>query len=102
METLSSRAFAVLNALPADDPEWQARLAAFHQGLQELGWIVGRNVRIDYRLGTADGAALRRRERRQMASVQKELDQEYEAIVGLNVKPSKDEIQVRKSSSSRT
>ena len=40
-------------------------------------------------------------ERRQ-ASVQKELDQEYEAMVGLNVKPSKDEIQVRKSSSSRT
>jgi hypothetical protein len=41
-------------------------------------------------------------ERRQMASVQKELDQEYEAMVDLNVKPSKDEIQVRKSSSSRT
>lgn len=41
-------------------------------------------------------------ERRQMASVRKELDQEYEAMVGLNVKPSKDEIQVRKSSSSRT
>ena len=55
------RRVGVLNALPADDPEWQARLAAFHQGLQELGWIVGRNVRIDYRLGTADGAALRRR-----------------------------------------
>jgi putative ABC transport system substrate-binding protein len=57
----SMRRIGVLNALPADDPEWQARLASFHQGLQELGWIVGRNVRIDYRLGTADGAALRRR-----------------------------------------
>src|SRR6185369_7521583 len=57
----SMRRVGVLNALPADDPEWQARIAAFHQGLQELGWIVGRNVRIDYRLGTADGAALRRR-----------------------------------------
>ena len=33
-------------------------------------------------------------ERRQMASVQKELDQEYAAMVGLNVKPPKDEIQV--------
>ena len=55
------RRIGVLNALPADDPEWQARIAAFHQGLQELGWIVGRNVRIDYRLGPADGAALRRR-----------------------------------------
>jgi hypothetical protein len=29
---------------PADDPEWGARIAAFHQGLQELGWTNGRNV----------------------------------------------------------
>jgi putative ABC transport system substrate-binding protein len=35
----------------ADDPEGQARIAAFLQGLGELGWIVGRNVRIDYRWG---------------------------------------------------
>ena len=42
------RRIGVLTALPADDPEWQSRLAAFHQGLQELGWIVGRNIRIDY------------------------------------------------------
>jgi putative ABC transport system substrate-binding protein len=33
----------------ADNPEGQDRLAAFHQGLQELGWNVGRNVRIDTR-----------------------------------------------------
>ena len=31
------RRIGALNALPADDPEWQARIAAFHQGLQELG-----------------------------------------------------------------
>jgi putative ABC transport system substrate-binding protein len=37
-----------------DDPESLDRLAAFAQGLQELGWIVGRNVRIDTRLGAAD------------------------------------------------
>ena len=35
----------------ADDPEWQARVAAFLQGLQQLGWTDGRNVRIDYPLG---------------------------------------------------
>ena len=35
----------------ADDPEGQARIGAFLQGLGELGWIVGRNVRIDYRWG---------------------------------------------------
>ena len=35
----------------ADDPEGQARIAAFLQGLQQLGWTDGRNVRIDYPLG---------------------------------------------------
>jgi putative ABC transport system substrate-binding protein len=41
----------------ADNPEGQDRIAAFHQGLQELGWSVGRNVRIDTRWGedNADG-----------------------------------------------
>ena len=38
----------------ADDPEYQARNAAFLQGLGELGWIVGRNLRIDYRWGAGD------------------------------------------------
>src|SRR5262249_10824034 len=44
----------------ADDQEYQTRLAVFLQGLQELGWTVGRNVRIDYRW-TAGDAGLRRR-----------------------------------------
>jgi putative ABC transport system substrate-binding protein len=44
----------MLSALAADDPESMARLAAFLQGLQELGWSVGRNVRIDYRWGASD------------------------------------------------
>ena len=38
----------------ADDPEGQARLAVFLQGLQELGWTDGRNVRIDHRWAAAD------------------------------------------------
>jgi putative ABC transport system substrate-binding protein len=37
-----------------NDPESLERLKAFAQGLQELGWIVGRNVRIDTRFGAAD------------------------------------------------
>src|SRR5262249_27387803 len=37
----------------ADDPRAQARLAAFVQGLRELGWTEGRNIRIDTRWGTA-------------------------------------------------
>src|SRR5262245_14932529 len=38
----------------ADDPEFQAFNAAFLQRLAELGWIVGRNVRVDYRWGAGD------------------------------------------------
>jgi putative ABC transport system substrate-binding protein len=38
----------------ADDPEDQANNAVFLQALGELGWIVGRNVRIDYRWGAGD------------------------------------------------
>src|SRR6516162_2117712 len=42
------RVGVLMNRAP-DNPEGQDRLAAFHQGLQELGWGVGRNVRIDTR-----------------------------------------------------
>ena len=43
------RRIGVLGALASDDPEVQARMSAFLQGLQQLGWTVGRNVRIEYR-----------------------------------------------------
>jgi ABC-type uncharacterized transport system substrate-binding protein len=50
------RRVGVLMALAATDAEGQARLAAFLQGLQEYGWAVGRNMRIDIRwaAGNAD------------------------------------------------
>jgi putative ABC transport system substrate-binding protein len=48
------RRIGVQMNLPADDQEGQARIAAFQQGLQELGWSVGRNVLIDYRWGGGD------------------------------------------------
>src|SRR5262245_18602207 len=44
----------------ADDPEGQPRLLVLAQGLQESGWIVGRNVRIDARWGAADADLYRR------------------------------------------
>ena len=48
------RRIGVLTNLVADDPEAQARVGAFLQGLQELGWAVGRNMRIEYRWGAGD------------------------------------------------
>src|SRR3954469_373679 len=45
------RRIGIFMNLASDDAEGQSRHAAFLQGLQELGWSVGRNVRIDYRWG---------------------------------------------------
>ena len=44
----------------SNDPETAARLTAFVQGLQELGWSVGRNARIEYRWGAANFDLTRR------------------------------------------
>src|SRR5262245_43041900 len=54
------RRIGVLIAIAADDPEAQARVAVFQQGFEELGWIVGRNVRIDYRWAAGDADSIRR------------------------------------------
>jgi len=54
------RSIGVLMSLGADDREGQARLAAFLQELQQLGWMVGRNARIDIRWG-ADVATIRKK-----------------------------------------
>jgi putative ABC transport system substrate-binding protein len=54
------RRIGMLLNVAADDPESPARLTAFAQGLQELGWIDGRNVRTDFRWGGADVERIRR------------------------------------------
>jgi putative ABC transport system substrate-binding protein len=48
------RRIGVLMNLAADDPLGQARITALVQGLAQLGWIDGRNVRIDYRWGAGN------------------------------------------------
>jgi putative ABC transport system substrate-binding protein len=50
----------VLTNLAADDPEAQARKSAFLQGLRELGWTEGRNMRIDTRWTLGDGDRTRK------------------------------------------
>jgi putative ABC transport system substrate-binding protein len=54
------RRIGVLMAQVADDPEGQARLTAFLQGLQEFGWTHGRNVRIDTRWNAGDADEIRK------------------------------------------
>jgi putative ABC transport system substrate-binding protein len=48
------RRVGVLMAEPENDPESRARAAAFQQGLEKLGWIVGRNLTLDYRWPAGD------------------------------------------------
>jgi putative ABC transport system substrate-binding protein len=48
------RRIGILMNLAADDAEGQMRLTALMQGLQQLGWTDGRNLRIDYRWGAGD------------------------------------------------
>jgi ABC transporter substrate binding protein len=48
-QTEQVRRIGVLTSDAEDDPEVKARLAAFRQGLERLGWSLDRNVRIDYR-----------------------------------------------------
>ena len=48
------RRIGVLMNRAANDPDGQARLAAFKQNLQQLGWTDGGNVRIDTRWGEDD------------------------------------------------
>jgi len=54
------RRVGVLMGVAADDPDAQVSVAALHQGLQETGWIVGRNVRIDVHWSSGDVARLRK------------------------------------------
>jgi ABC-type uncharacterized transport system substrate-binding protein len=54
------RRIGVVMNLAESDQEGQARLAAFLQGLQELGWADGRNIRVDYRWRAGDVDRYRR------------------------------------------
>jgi putative ABC transport system substrate-binding protein len=52
------RLVGVLMHSPSNEPEAQARLAAFLQGMRDAGWEVGRNLRIEYRWSVGDRARL--------------------------------------------
>ena len=54
------RRIGVLMFLAEDDPGAKTRIAAFIEGLQQLGWTIGRNVQIDIRWGAADAVRSRK------------------------------------------
>src|SRR6266851_2231496 len=54
------RRIGVLMPLAESDPQAQAWIAAFRDGLQKLGWTEGRNILIDYRWAAGDTEAMQR------------------------------------------
>jgi putative tryptophan/tyrosine transport system substrate-binding protein len=59
-QTERVRRIGVLLPATADDPVWQTRFGAFLQGLQQSGWSIGQNVRIETRWATINAAEIRR------------------------------------------
>jgi ABC-type uncharacterized transport system substrate-binding protein len=53
------RRVGVLLSIAESDPDAQRRIQAFRQGLEELGWAEGRNVRVEYRFGAGAGRIAR-------------------------------------------
>jgi hypothetical protein len=56
---------------PRNDPEVQARITAFRQGLEALAWTEARNIRIDYRFAGGDADRVRAYVAELVASAQK-------------------------------
>jgi len=54
------RRIGIILPFTADDAGAQARVAGFLRGLQQLGWVDGRNARIDTRWATANATEIRR------------------------------------------
>jgi putative ABC transport system substrate-binding protein len=53
------RRIGVMTGLTESDPQNQLNMAAFRQGLQDLGWSVDRNLRIEFRFGAEGAASIR-------------------------------------------
>jgi putative tryptophan/tyrosine transport system substrate-binding protein len=67
------RRIGVLMAFAESDPEAQAQLAAFREGLQNLGWAEGRNIRLDSRWATPGDAESRQRFAKELVALQPDL-----------------------------
>jgi len=68
-----TRRVGVLMPLTADDPVGQARIAALREGLEKLGWIEGRNIRIDTRWTTTSDVESMQRYAKELVALQPDL-----------------------------
>src|SRR5262249_17339205 len=68
-----TRRIGVLMPLAADDPVGQARIAALREGLEKLGWIEGRNIRIDTRWTTTGDVESMQRYAKELIALQPDL-----------------------------
>jgi putative tryptophan/tyrosine transport system substrate-binding protein len=67
------RRIGVLMGYAESDLEAQANIAAFRGGLQKLGWMEGRNTRIDTRWATPDDADAMQRFAKELVALQPDL-----------------------------
>jgi ABC-type uncharacterized transport system substrate-binding protein len=67
------RRVGVLMALVESDPQAQAHVAAFREELQKLGWVEGRNIRIDIRWATPRDAGSRQRFAKELVALRPDL-----------------------------
>ena len=67
------RRIGVLMSVAESDPEAQAWLGAFSEGLQQLGRTAGRNIRLDYRWAAPFDAELRQRMAKELVALQPDL-----------------------------
>jgi len=67
------RQIGMLMAHSESDPEFEAYVAAFREGLQKLGWTEGRNIRIESRWGALDDGEVRQRSAKELVALQPDL-----------------------------
>jgi putative ABC transport system substrate-binding protein len=67
------RRVGVLMAHAESDAEFKAYVAAFRDGLEKLGWVEGRSIRIDFRWGALDDAEARQRSAKELIALEPDL-----------------------------
>src|SRR5262245_531596 len=67
------RRIGVLMGYPENDLEGPAFFAAFREGLEKLGWVEGRNIRVDTRWASPDDAEARQRSAKELVALQPDL-----------------------------